>query len=176
MFLTMTGGYSEKQRRLLALQVTLAVGVICFILFFYGTNVFQLLAINLDAFRIGSGALLFLSAVSLMQHKAAFPPPTDDDDIAVVPLALPIIVGPATIGTLLVLGAEISGKAQKTAGLLALLAATVSIGILLQLAALIERLLGKKLMTTLSKITGLVLSALAAQMIFTGIVNFLKIV
>jgi multiple antibiotic resistance protein len=169
-FLTMTGSYTETQRRRLAVQVTAAVGALCFLLFFYGNVVFKLFGITLDSFRIGAGALLFLSAIGLVQTKA--PEPGAGDDIAVVPLAMPIIVGPATIGTLLVLGAEITNAAQKLSGCLALLAAILCVGGLLLAAGFVERLLGKKIINILSKVTGLVLASLAAQMIFTGIRNF----
>jgi multiple antibiotic resistance protein len=169
-FLSMTGSYPDAQRRKLALQVTAAVGTLCFLLFFYGTIVFRLFGITLDSFRIGAGALLFVSALGLVQTKV--PEPGSDEDIAVVPLAMPIIVGPATIGTLLVLGAEITNAAQKLLGCLALVLATLSVGALLLAAGFVERLLGKKIINILSKVTGLVLASLAAQMIFTGIRNF----
>jgi multiple antibiotic resistance protein len=169
-FLSMTGSYADARRRRLAVQVTAAVGALCFLLFFYGNVVFKLFGITLDSFRIGAGALLFLSAVGLVQAKV--PEPAADDDIAVVPLAMPIIVGPATIGTLLVLGAEITNATQKLLGCLALVLAILSVGLLLLAAGMVERLLGKKIITILSKVTGLVLASLAAQMIFTGIRNF----
>lgn len=172
MFLTMTHGYPYKQRSKLAFQITGAVGLLCFTLFFFGEIVFSLLGITLDAFRIGAGALLFLSAVGLVQTKTMPAAPAPDDDIAVVPLAMPIIVGPATIGTLLVLGAEIANPAQKLLGCLALVLATASVGTLLLLGSFVERILGRKVINILSKVTGLVLASLAAQMIFTGIHNF----
>lgn len=168
-FLSMTGNYTEAQRRKLAVQVTAAVGALCFLLFFYGAVVFRIFGITLDSFRIGAGALLFASALGLVQSKA--PESGSGEDIAVVPLAMPIIVGPATIGTLLVLGAEITNTTQKLLGCLALVLATLSVGVLLLAAGFLERLLGKKIINILSKVTGLVLASLAAQMIFTGIRN-----
>ncbi|MEI6128070.1 MAG: MarC family protein [Pseudomonadota bacterium] len=172
MFLTMTHGYPETQRRSLAFQITGAVSILCFALYFFGDIVFSLFGITLDSFRIGAGVLLFLSAVSLVQTKAAPGIPSLDEDIAVVPLAMPIIVGPATIGTLLVLGAEIANPAQKILGCLALVLAIICVGLLLLLGSFVERILGSKLINILSKVTGLILASLAAQMIFTGIHNF----
>ena len=67
MFLVMTKGYTEGARRKLALQISGAVGGICLALFFFGNVVFALFGITLDAFRIGAGALLFLTAVGLVQ-------------------------------------------------------------------------------------------------------------
>ena len=85
---------------------------------------------------------------------------------------MPIIVGPATVGTLLVLGAEIDGLLRKTVGALALLLALAAVGTFLLLAAAVERALGRRGLNILSKITGLVLAALAAQMILAGIAHF----
>ena len=173
MFLSMTTGYTEAQRRKVAIQTSGAVGVLCFGLYFFGNFVFSVFGITLDAFRVGAGALLFLSAVRLVQAKTVHPEPEPDEDITVVPLAMPIIVGPATIGTLLVMGAEVSNATLKGVGCLALVAAIVCVGILLLLGSWIEGLLGKRGLNILSKVTGLILSALAAQMILMGFQHFL---
>ncbi len=175
MFLSMTKGYAEVQRRKLAMQVSGAVGVFCLALFFFGNIIFSLFGITLDSFRVGAGALLFLSAVGLVQANLAVSKPSPEEDIAVVPLAMPIIVGPATIGTLLVLGAEISDAFHKSLGCLALLLAVISVGTILVLASFFERAVGKRGLNILSKITGLILAALAAQMILVGVQHFLSI-
>ena len=172
MFLSMTEDYTEKRRRKLALAVSGATAVICLVLFFAGTQLFSLFGITLNSFRIGAGALLFLSAVSLVQGKTASTD-TAEGDIAVVPLAIPIIVGPATTGTLLVLGAELEGVSAKGFGSLALLFAVFCLCILLLSGSRIQRSLGNRGISILSKLTGLILSALAAQMIMTGIQGFM---
>jgi multiple antibiotic resistance protein len=175
MFLSMTKGYAEIQRRKLAIQVSCAVGVFCLALFFFGNVIFSLFGITLDSFRVGAGALLFLSAVGLVQANPAVSKQSPEEDIAVVPLAMPIIVGPATIGTLLVLGAEITDAFHKTLGCLALLLAVISVGTILVLASFFERAVGRKGLNILSKMTGLILAALAAQMILVGVQHFLSV-
>lgn len=172
MFLTLTSGYTEGQRRKLALQVTGAVGMLCFGLYFFGNTVFAIFGITLDAFKVGAGALLFLSAVQLVQTKQPSPTVDTDADIAVIPLAMPVIVGPATIGTLLVIGAEITDDKKMVVGGIALVAAIVCIGALLLLGSFVERALGRRGLNILSRITGLVLAALAAQMMMTGVKDF----
>ncbi len=173
MFLTVTRGHTEAQRRKLAIQVVGAVAVLCAVLFFFGNIIFALFDITVDAFRVGAGALLFIAAVTLVQANPSTPPSAPEDDIAVVPLAMPIIVGPATTGALLVLGAEIEQIHLKVVGCMALLLAVIAIGIILCMGALIERVLGKRGLNILSKMTGLVLAALAAQMMLTGVQHFL---
>jgi multiple antibiotic resistance protein len=175
MFLSMTEGYDEARRRRLAVSVSLAVAAVCLILFFGGNQLFALFGITLDAFRIGAGALLFLSAVALIQGKATGTAGAIDGDVAVVPLAIPITVGPATTGTLLVMGAELEGVQVRIIGSLALLCAVASIAAMLLMSSMIQRRLGGRGITILSKLTGLVLAALSAQMIMTGVQGFLNL-
>jgi len=175
MFLSMTMDHTAPQRRKLALQTTRAVLVLCFGLYFFGNILFAVFNITLDAFRVGAGALLFLSAVELVQAKPLPSGSYLDSEIAVVPLATPIIVGPATIGALLVLEAEMGTPAEKWIGTMALITAIASIGIILFFASHIESILGRRGINILSKITGLILSALAAQMILSGIRHFFTI-
>lgn len=173
-FLSMTEGMEKPEQHRMAIRVMLAVLVITQVLYWAGNPIFSTLGITLDGFRIGAGSLLFLSAVSLVSGKRTTPQPDDDADVAVVPLAIPITVGPATIGTLLILGAELPGTTQQMAGAAALVAACVSVGVMLFSASAVKRLIGSMGLSVLTKITGLVLSAMSAQIVFTGVKNFLS--
>ncbi len=173
MFLTMTAGRGEADRRRLVMQVALALTVVCLVLFFFGNVLFAVFGITVDAFRVGAGGLLFLSAVAMVQRGPARLAPDEGDDIAVVPLAVPVIAGPATIGTLLVMGADLSTAAERLAGCLALLLAVAAVSGVLLAGHFLENVLGKRGISILSKLTGLVLAALAAQMILQGVRNAL---
>lgn len=175
-FLSMTKGISESDKRRLAIKVTLAIAISCIIILFFGKYIFELFGITLDAFRIGAGALLFLTAVDLVQKDVNAEPTCKADILkhAVVPLAIPVTVGPGTVGALMVMGADMDGLEDLMLGSSALLGAIFSIGVLLYLSGHIERLIGRTGLIVFSKVTGLVLSALSAQLIFTGIKNFLR--
>lgn len=175
MFLSLTEGYSELRRRKLAVAVSAAAAVISLILFFAGRQVFAVFGITMDSFRIGAGILLLLSGVELVQGRAGVVTSSDDGDVAVVPLAIPIIIGPATTGTLLVMGAECVTLSDKMAGCAALLLAMMCVAAVLLAGAILQRILGVKGISILSRLTGLILAALAAQMIMTGIQNFLGV-
>lgn len=170
MFLSMTRTFTHEARRRIVVHTTLAILITAFVLFYFGNIIFDLLGITIQSFQIGAGALLFISAVKLVLGQEA-QPQSESQDIAVVPLALPLTVGPGTTGTLLVLGAEITGS-KKLVASAALFVAIMLVGILLLLATKLERILGAKGIGILTKLTGLVLAALAAQLIFTGIYNF----
>jgi multiple antibiotic resistance protein len=172
-FLSLTKDDSPVERRKIAVKISLAVAISCFVLFFFGTYIFALFGITLDAFRIGAGAILFLSAVSMIQGKATVSPQTSREDVAVVPLAIPITVGPGTIGVMLVLGADLVTLGEKVVAGLALLSAVVVLGGLLLIAGRLEKVLGQQGLTILTKLTGLFVSAIAAQIFFAGLKNFM---
>jgi len=175
MFLSLTREMTRAEKKTMALRVTIAVLCVTFAIYFLGNTIFGIFGITLDAFRIGAGSLLFLSAVELVRGKAGKKPEHDpaDGDMSVVPLAIPITVGPATVGALLIMGANQPHIAEKLTGCAALVAAVVCVGLILSMATAIERIIGRVGIIILSKITGLILSALAAQIVFTGIKGFL---
>lgn len=175
MFLSMTEKYDETRRRRLALNASAATVILCLLLFLVGNNIFSLLGITLDSFRIGAGVLLLLSGIELVRIKATTSHSDYEGDVAVVPLAIPIIVGPATTGTLLVMGAELNTIPAKIIGCLSLLSAVGCMAAVLLGGALIQRYLRARGIAILSKLTGLILTALAAQMIMMGIQGFLGI-
>jgi multiple antibiotic resistance protein len=177
MFLSLTEGYEEGRRRKLALATSAGAAVISLLLFFAGRQVFLLFGITLDSFRIGAGILLLLSGIGLVHGKAgkASGAAYDEADVSIVPLAIPIIVGPATTGTILVMGAELSTLPEKTIGSMALVVAVASIAGVLLAGSVIQRCIGIKGISILSRLTGLILAALASQMIMTGIQGFMGI-
>lgn len=174
-FLTVTSDASASQKRALAIKVTLSVIIISLILLYFGKHIFAVFGITLDAFRIGAGALLFLSAVELIKGNKDTQKveQKDIEELAVVPLSIPITIGPGTIGVLLVMGANFDTNGSMVLGSLALVCVIVVIGIMLYSSSIIERLVGKQGLLVISKITGLFLAALSAQIVFTGIKNFL---
>lgn len=180
-FLSMTAGMPLRRKFRLALRVIAAACAVSFSLFFFGNQIFEAFGITIDAFRIGGGALLFLTAVRLVEGAPVGPAPApggpgeQEEEIAVVPLAIPVTVGPGTTAALLIMGAESATWGARAVSVAALGAALLSFGAILSSASLLERLLGRRGLTILSKVTGLVLAALAAQMVFTGVRAFLVV-
>lgn len=173
-FLSLSDGMNKKEIFSLIAKTTLSILIICYTLIFAGKDLFNIFGITVDAFRIGAGAMLFLNSVDLVRGKPVAAKPKEGDDIAVVPLAIPIIVGPATIGALLVMGSEFTTVATMMPLIIAL---PIAVGLLMALfflAPLIVKLIGKKGVTILSRLTGLILAALSAQMMFTGLQSFIR--
>lgn len=174
MFLAMTPELTEEKRDKLANRVIMAAWIVTMLMFLCGQVIFRLFGISVDAFRIGAGALLFLSAVSLMNPKVSPGERQEGSDIAVVPLAVPVIIGPATVGPLLILWADLESWPLRGVAILAMSAALYGLWVILRMAAWLESHLGMRGIAILMRLTGLILSALSAQMIMTGVVSFLK--
>lgn len=173
MFVAMTLNMDRAQRNSIALKTLLANLVICLLLYFFGAQLFYFLGITLDAFRIGAGAILFITAYEMVTGKTPALPDAEEGDIAVVPLSIPFTIGPGTIGTLLVMGGSAATATEKIVDSTGIAVAVLLAGSLLFVANWVEHAIGRKGLNILSKLTGLMLAALASQIIFTGIKNFL---
>ncbi len=176
-FLTVTHEASLADKRHLAVRVTFSVVVISLVLMYFGRYIFAIFGVTLDAFRIGAGALLFMSAVGLVNGNKEGQKLADYklSELAVVPLALPITVGPATIGVLLVMAADNDTLGEFIFESSAMGAAILVIGLMLYFSNFIEQFIGKQGLSIVSKITGIILAALSAQIMFTGIKSFLEL-
>ena len=174
-FISLTKDFDDSEKKSTAFRVTIGVMVSSFVFFLFGKYIFELFGITLDAFRIGAGTILFLSAISMIAEKDDTKNHTNSRDIAIVPLAIPMTVGPGVIGMLLVTGAEADSLTERLIIGIALFLAVVSVGVILYLSSGVKRLIGEQGLVILPKVTGLFVSAIAAQIIFTGIQNFLHI-
>jgi len=170
-FLSLTKEMVNSERINISIRTTISIIIVCSILYFFGNEIFNIFGITLDSFRIGAGSLLFISAVQMVQGSNSPQLNITNKDISVVPLAIPVTVGPATTGAILVLGAEVTNSWEKIIGYLALISASFCVGVLLILSSSVKRVIGYNGLTILEKLTGLILSALASQIIFTGIKN-----
>lgn len=174
-FINYTHKLDRSARRKIAVKTGIAIYIIGQLLLASGSALFAMFGFTLDAFRIGVGLLLFLSAVELMSCDESEKLPANPSlDISVVPLAIPLGMGPSTIGAVMVLGAGARSTEEIIAISAALFLAAFCITATLYLARAFERILGNTGLLVLSKLTALLVSAIAAQVIFTGIKAFLK--
>lgn len=173
-FLGQAGHYDAKTKHFIAFKTSCAIFIIGVVLYVWGSSIFELFGFTLDAFRIGSGVLLMLTAISLMQDDGETEHVKAEGDISVVPLAIPLGMGPASIGAVMVMGAQATTRQQLILGIISLLMAAFCMYLLLRMANVVARILHTTGIAVLAKLTGLILAAIAAQVIFTGVVNFLQ--
>lgn len=174
-FLALTANEDERTRKNIVLRSAVAVLAAGIILYFSGTVIFNLFGINIDVFRIGGGVILMVCAIKLVlgdNGKKEEKSEAQSGDIAVVPLAIPMAVGPGTSAGLIVIGMEKKTFASIVFNLGAIALAAVLLTALLLAGTKAERTLGKRGIAIITKLTGLFLSALAAGMILEGVKNF----
>lgn len=173
-FISLTADSAPEVRTRLAWRIGLGAAGVTLVIFLIGEYIMRVFGITVDAFRAGSGVLLLLSAISLVFGKTDGHKPLTPQtlyDMAIVPLAVPITAGPATLGTLMVMGTTTHGLLPKVLTAAAIAAACASIALMLHLSDRLVAIVGHSNISILSKITGLILSAMALQMIVIGVRN-----
>ena len=176
LFLAFSGDMEPREQRNFGIRIALAIWIICVLFYLFGQTIFGFLGITLDAFRIGAGVVLFLNGLDLVRGsgipKAKIC--AGGGDMAVVPMAIPYTVGPATIGVLLLMGANVHSMRQRVVEILAITAVGALVALLLVFARKLELILKEKGLSILGKLTGMYLVALAAQLIVDGMRGMLK--
>lgn len=178
-FVTTCANMDTKSQKKLAVRVGIAVTVATLVIYLFGAVIFKYLGISLDAFRIGAGLVLMLSGIDMVRNSST-PKARDlgehSSDPAVVPLAIPTTVGPGTIGTLLVMGqGAFDNPLNCLFEIIAITIASTLVGIMLYYGRHLQNMLKTKGLDILSKLTGMYIVALAAQIIFTGAGNMIAL-
>lgn len=173
LYLEICKNKDEKESKVIAWKTTFYILFICLFILFFGQTVFKMMGITLIAFQIGSGLILLLSGISMMKDKEIKTRPLlNNADPSLIPLTLPITVGPGTLGALFVLGAKISFNIETVMMVSGICIAVFLIWILLYFSKYIYKLIGDNGLDILSKLTGLFLSIIAVQSILNGITSF----
>lgn len=175
----LTATESPKRRRQMAIRGTVIAGGILLVFALSGETLLALLGISLAALRTGGGILLLLIGIDMVFARSSGGTSTTDEekqearskqDISVFPLATPLIAGPGAMGAVILLMANAENdlflQAVVITCLLAILLGTLA---LLLIAARIQQLFGITGMHVVTRIFGVLLSALAVQFIFDGI-------
>lgn len=184
-FVALTPGSSDAERALLARRAVLLAAVVLLLFAIAGEKVLGSLGIGMGAFRIAGGLFLFLLALEMVferrgQRRGGTAEGVVEDrhgaDLAVFPLGIPLIAGPASITTTILVADRL---APTLAGRIAVLAAVVvALGltwVALLVASRLARVMGPTLIGVLSRLLGLLLGALAAQYVVDGIRDALAV-
>ncbi|ARR53939.1 MarC family protein [Rhizorhabdus wittichii] len=182
-FAGLTRDAPAGQRRSMAIRSTLIATVLLFLFALVGEKLLDTLGISLDAFRIAGGIMLFLIALEMVFEKRterregradeisrkAAEERRPIEDISVFPMAIPMIAGPGSIATVMLLVSRSNGIEQTILVLGALLAVLALTMAALLAAGPIMRVLGPKLEAMITRVLGVLLAALAAQFVIDGI-------
>lgn len=176
-FAGLIGGQSPAERRVTALRAVVVAALVLLVFALIGQLLLDALGISLDAFRIAGGVTLFLVALEMIferttqrreQQARQVTRNPDTGDVAVFPMAFPMIAGPGSIASVILLmsGQTWVERAEVLGALLVVLVLTL--GALL-LASPLLKIVGRRIEAVLTRILGVILAALAVQFVIDGI-------
>ncbi len=176
-YASLTTGASAAQRRAMAIRATIIAG--CILVFFamFGEALLSFLHIDLDSFRIAGGIMLFMIAIDMVfekrterrEQRAEKVAASHVEDVSVFPMAMPMLAGPGSIASVMLLVAQNNGLDRAFVIFAALL-----LVLLMTLAALLAagplmRFIGNKGEAVITRLLGVLLAALAAQFVIDGL-------
>jgi multiple antibiotic resistance protein len=175
----MTRNDSVEKRRETALRASVTAALVLASFALGGAWIFRLLGIGLPAFKVAGGVVLLLLALDMIRTQPSKTRITEGEvaegvgkaDIAIVPLAMPLLAGPGSIATAIVLmaRARVGAWWQTVAVLLAIGVTCAATWLILAGASRTERMLGKTTLAILERTAGLLLVAIAIQFMMDGL-------
>lgn len=175
-FLGLTSRYSQVKQRRAAIQATSVSFGVILTFAILGGQILRFLQISVDALRLSGGVLLFLVAMELLMGSDSSTPDTGDDavNVALVPLGTPLLAGPGAIVAVMVAvgqaGASLSGWLSV---LSAVALAHVVMWASMRFSLFLSKLLGPGGIMLLTKISGLLLAAIATELVMGGVFGFI---
>lgn len=177
-FGSLTTAANSEQKRSMAIRAVVVAAIILLAFALVGEAFLRTLGISLEAFRIAGGIMLFFIAMDMVfetrtrrreERAEKIKEKPEFEDVAIFPMAMPMIAGPGSIATIMLLMARASGP-QETAIVIGALA----LNLLLMLLALlavgpIMRLFGGQVEVVVTRLLGVILAALAVQFVLDGL-------
>jgi len=178
-FATLTQGTTRKHQNIMAVKSVFVAAIILFGFAYAGEFVFDKLGISLDALRIAGGIMLFMIGLNMVFEKRTEKRETraeevleeadDPEDISVFPMGIPMIAGPGTMASILLLKKETTSLAQEASILLALGAVLLITLLSFFVAGPLLKFLGKSFTEVLTRVLGVLLATLAVQFVMDGV-------
>jgi multiple antibiotic resistance protein len=177
-YASLTKGASTAQRRYMAIRASLIAAAILVVFALFGEQLLGALHIELNSFRIAGGIMLFLIAIDMVFEKRTerreeraqkIIETPEIEDVSVFPMAMPMIAGPGSIASVMLMMSQNEGT-ESSIIILSALAAVLLLTLLALIAAgPIMRVLGSKAEAVITRLLGVLLAALAAQFVIDGL-------
>ncbi len=174
-FLHVAGGATESEYRAIIRKAVIVATVVLVLFSFLGNYVFEFLGIKMFSFRVASGILLFIISLEMIfgrRTRTEVSPEEEEEyreDIAITPMAVPLLTGPGAITTGIVIYSTAHTIEAKLLFLMAIILVFVLSYLILYFSHEIFGILGKTGTKVIIRIMGLLLSAIAVQLVFDGI-------
>lgn len=175
-FIAMTHGDPPEKMRDTARRAALVAAALLIFFALFGTFLFKVVGVSLSAFRVAGGIVLLITSLDMLrarQSETRTSPEeaqeaTGKEDVAIVPLAIPLLAGPGAIATVMVLMSRGDGLLSTVAVVLSVLVTMAATYFLLRGASLVQRVLGQSGVAIFQRVMGLLLAAIAVQFIAEG--------
>ncbi len=176
-FVALTQDMDARNRRRVAYRTCLTASGILIAFAAFGEAVLGFVGISMEAFKVAGGALLFLTALDMLfdrrtKRREDRAEEEEHPDPSVFPLAIPLVAGPGSIATMILLAGQNPGLAGIAAACATMLAVMAVVLVLFLSGGLIGRLLGKTGLNVLTRLLGMLLAALSVQFILDGLKAF----
>lgn len=181
LFVALTQGMSSARRRAIALRACITGALVLVVFAAFGEAVLEFVGISMPAFRIAGGILLFLTALDMLferrtkrrQGQAEQADEEDDsDDPSVFPIAIPLVAGPGSITTVILLAGQRPGLDGLAWVIGVMLSVVTIVFVLFLTAGVLERALGQTGINVVTRLLGMLLAALAVQFVLDGLRGF----
>ncbi|MBC7748163.1 multiple antibiotic resistance protein [Flavobacterium sp. CG_9.1] len=182
-FVGLTQNDTKKERSRISLWTAINVFIILIVSFFIGQYVLIFFGISIDALRIAGGIIIVNSGFSLLSgefnkkrgiNKKAESDAQKRNDIALTPLAIPMLAGPGSISLLIAFYQEHNSTMEILISSIAILAIAVTIFLILKSAHYLAKILGVSGIVAISRIVGFIVIAIGIQYIVSAIINIIK--
>lgn len=173
-FLALTSAMTRQQRKRAARQAVLVAFAVIVVFAVFGQELLNYLNVSLPALQASGGLLLLLVAMELLTGKMEDPEPSPNKsvNVALVPLGTPLLAGPGAIVATMVFVTGAEGPAQWASVGVALVAVCIMLWLSMRFAGAISRILKESGTILVSRIAGLLLAAIAVQMIADAVLAF----
>ena len=175
-FLGLTSKLSRTAQRKAAFQASLVSFGVILAFAFLGQQILRALHISMESLKLSGGVLLFLVAMELLTSSDMDQPDTGDDavNVALVPLGIPLLAGPGAIVAVMVSMAQAHTVGSIVVVVGAVVATHVVIWLSMRFALELSRFLGTGGIMLLTKISGVLLAAIATELVMGGVFDFIK--
>jgi len=172
LFLSLTGGFTPDRIRRAARQAVLVSFLVISVFAFFGQRILAYLHVSLPALQCAGGLLLLLVALELLTGRGDEPTRQGDANVALVPLGTPLLAGPGAIVATMVFSKRVHDTGDFVAVALAVVAVHLCIWAAMSFSIPILRLLGESGILLVTRIAGLLLSAIAVQLVADAVHAF----
>lgn len=174
LFLGLTGGRTNRKRRRLAGQAVLVSLLVISLFAVLGQQILVYLGIGIPAMQGAGGLLLTIVALELLTGKADDPSEVENVNVALVPLGTPLLAGPGAIVATIVFVKQSHDLADRVSIGLGIVAVHVLVFLSLFFSVAITRIIREAGIVLLTRISGLLLSAIAVQLVANSVMGFIK--